>query len=63
MSPPLLGHPLLVFSTDQLGPEDIREYIAHLCSQLVSAHLNSNWMTGQRELGAAEFNLTRKARS
>jgi hypothetical protein len=22
-------------STDQLGPEDIREYIAHLCSQVV----------------------------
>jgi hypothetical protein len=22
-------------STDQLGPQDIREYIAHLCSQVV----------------------------
>jgi hypothetical protein len=38
-------------STDQLGPEDIREYIAHLCSQLVCAHPDSCWMTRKPEFG------------
>jgi hypothetical protein len=33
-------------STDQLGPEDIREYIAHPCSQVVDVPVRiACWMT------------------